>query len=195
MTTKNLLPLVICGPSGVGKGTMISKLMKDHPTLFGLSCSHTTRKAREGEVDGVHYHFVGLELMNDMIRKEEFVEYANVHTNVYGTSKKAIQHVRDTGKICILDIDVQGAENVKKAQIPAKYVFIAPPSMEILEDRLRKRGTETEETIAVRMNTAKREMEFVKKEGFFDVVIVNDDLDKTYDELKKWIFQNCIVTP
>ena len=100
-------PVVVCGPSGVGKGTLLNRLMAEHPEAFGFSVSHTTRQPRPGEVDGVHYHFVQKEDMEAGIQRGEFVEYAHVHSNMYGTSVKGVEDVRAAGKTCLLDIDVQ----------------------------------------------------------------------------------------
>jgi len=185
---QKLTPIVICGPSGVGKGTLIEKLMKEFPDKFGFSVSHTTRKPRPGEQDSVHYHFTNVEDMNKAIQEGKFVEHANVHGNLYGTSKAAVEAVMKSGKICILDIDVQGAEQVKKSSLLPRYVFISPPSVEELEKRLRGRGTESEESIQKRMNNAKGEMEYLKRSGFWDFVLINDDLDSTYVKLKNYIF-------
>jgi len=177
-------PIVVCGPSGVGKGTLLGKLLADFPNDYGFSVSHTTRAPRPGEQDGVHYHFVPKEEMEGMIARGEFVEYARVHTNIYGTSIAAVQAVSDKGKACLLDIDVQGAEIVKRTDLNARFIFIAPPSFEELERRLRGRGTETEDKIQVRLKTARVEMDYLTKPGFFDQVIVNNDLDKAFEEFK-----------
>lgn len=130
----------------------------------------------------------------DDIKKEidegKFVEYANVHGNYYGTSVAAVESVQKQGKICILDIDVQGVRNVKKSSLDAIYIFIAPPSMEELEKRLRGRGTETEEAVVKRLKNAKEELDYGMGEGNFDQVFTNDDLDKTFeslvDQFQKW---------
>ena len=177
-------PVVIVGPSGVGKGTLLNRLMADFPDNFGFSVSHTTRKPRPGEVDGVHYNFCEKPDMEAAIERGEFIEYARVHGNIYGTSIKAVEAVQTAGKVCLLDIDVQGAELVKKTTLNARFVFVAPPSFEELEKRLRGRGTETEDKIQMRLKNAKGEMEYMDKPGFFDCVIVNDDLDKAYATLK-----------
>ena len=178
-------PVVVCGPSGVGKGTLINKLMAEFPDTFGFSVSHTTRAPRPGETNGVHYHFAEKKVMETSIANGEFLEYARVHENIYGTSLAA---VADQGKICILDIDVQGAEICKKAaSLNARFLFVAPPSVEELEKRLRGRGTEKEESIAIRMANATKEMAKTEEPGFFDLVIVNDDLEKAYAEMKKFI--------
>ena len=100
-------PVVVCGPSGVGKGTLLNRLIAEHPDAFGFSVSHTTRQPRPGEVNGVHYHFVLKEDMEAAIKRGEFVEYARVHSNMYGTSIKGVEDVRAAGKTCLLDIDVQ----------------------------------------------------------------------------------------
>jgi len=175
--------IVVNGPSGVGKGTLINKLMADFPTAFGFSVSHTTRGPRPGEENGVHYHFSTREEMEPMIADGQFLEHADVHGNIYGTSKAAVQKVVDSGKICILDIDVQGADTVRKSGMSGvQYVFVKPPSMQGLEDRLRGRGTETEEKIQKRLKNAAGEMEYADKPGYYEKVITNDDLEKAYKE-------------
>ncbi|XP_078149987.1 guanylate kinase 1-like [Carex rostrata] len=178
------IPIVISGPSGVGKGTLINKLMKDFPSTFGFSVSHTTRAPREKEVKGVHYHFTTREVMETDIREGKFLESALVHGNLYGTSVEAVEAVTDIGKRCILDIDVQGARAVRARTIEAIFIFIRPPSFEELEKRLRDRGTETEEQVQKRLRNAKKEIE-EGKEGLFDHVLVNDDLESCYTNLKK----------
>ncbi|OVA10246.1 Guanylate kinase-like [Macleaya cordata] len=178
-------PIVISGPSGVGKGTLISKLMKEFPSTFGFSVSHTTRAPREKEKDGVHYHFTERSLMEKEIRDGKFLESASVHGNLYGTSIEAVEVVSDAGKRCILDIDVQGARSVRASSLEAIFIFICPPSFEELEKRLRARGTETEEQVQKRLRNAKSELEEGKSSGLFDHILVNDDLDKCYESLKK----------
>ncbi|KAL7506260.1 hypothetical protein ACHAXN_003526 [Cyclotella atomus] len=186
-------PLIICGPSGVGKGTIISLLTEKGtyfpPSHFGFSVSHTTRKPREGEVNGVHYHFREKEEVKRGIEDGEFVEWAEVHGNYYGTSIKLVQTVQNDNKICILDIDVQGVRSIKSGTSSTSlnpiYVFIAPPSMEALEARLRGRGTEEESSVIKRLANAKAELEYGLEEGNFDRVFVNDDLEKTCKEMAK----------
>jgi len=178
-------PVVICGPSGVGKGTLLNRLMATHPDQFGFSVSHTTRAPRVGEVNGIHYHFCDKAKMEEMIANGEFIEYARVHSNIYGTSIAAVKAVSDSGKTCLLDIDVQGAELVKKTNLNARFVFVSPPSFDDLESRLRGRGTETEEKILVRLKNAHGEMAYRDKPGFFDAIIVNDDLERAYKEFEK----------
>ena len=151
--------------------------------------SHTTRKPREGEQNGVHYHFVEEESMKADIAAGKFVEHALVHGTYYGTSKASIESAAQQG-ICILDIDVQGCQSVHAlgwSNLAPLFVFISPPSMEALEARLTKRGTENAEKIAKRMETAKTEMEFIgSAEGtaIFDHTVVNEDLESAYALLK-----------
>ena len=176
-------PVVVVGPSGVGKGTLLGRLLREHPDRFGFSVSHTTRPPRPGEVDGTHYHFCSKEEMLAAIERGDFIEHAQVHTNLYGTSFSAVEAVVAEGKTCLLDIDVQGAEKVKASHLEARYVFIAPPSHEELERRLRGRGTEAEDKIKVRLQTAFVEMESLKRPGFYDHVVVNDDVERAYSSL------------
>eukprot|EP01116_Phalansterium_solitarium_P017931 TRINITY_DN4568_c0_g1_i1.p1 TRINITY_DN4568_c0_g1~~TRINITY_DN4568_c0_g1_i1.p1 ORF type:complete len:287 (+),score=80.59 TRINITY_DN4568_c0_g1_i1:30-863(+) len=179
------IPIAISGPSGVGKGTLITRLLKDYPNNFGFSVSHTTRKPREGEKDGVHYNFTTIESIKEEIDQGKFIEHANVHGNYYGTSKEAVEKVVNEGKVCVLDIDVQGCESVKRSGIPCRFLFVQPPTLDELERRLRGRGTESEDRIVTRLTNARKEMEYLRKDGFFDYVIVNDDLDQAYADLKK----------
>ena len=151
--------------------------MDKYPNLFGFSVSHTTRGPRPGEEDKIHYNFVEKSIMETAIANNEFIEYANVHTNIYGTSIKAVESVRSQGKICILDIDIQGVKNVKKSSLECKYIFISPPSIEELEKRLRGRGTETEDKIQVRLANAKGELDYGNESGNFDAIILNEDLN------------------
>lgn len=171
------MPLVVCGPSGAGKGTIISKMMEKYPDYFGFSVSNTSRGPRPGEEHGVHYYFSTLEEIDAGIANGEYIEYANVHTNKYGTTFKAVETVQNKGKVCILDIDVQGCQSVKKSSMKCKYLFISPPSMEELENRLKGRGTETEEKIKVRLQNAIGEMAYGEGEGNFDAIVVNDSVD------------------
>ncbi|EKX52984.1 hypothetical protein GUITHDRAFT_101434 [Guillardia theta CCMP2712] len=179
--------LIIAGPSGVGKGTLIEKLKSEFANVFGFSVSHTTRGMRPGEENGVHYHFSERQAMEEEIEKGNFIEHAEVHGNLYGTSKASVIDVTKQGKICILDIDVQGCRLVRRAKLDGVFVFIAPPSMEDLESRLRGRGTETEEKILKRLEGAKAEMEAKDEPGLFDHQVVNDNLDNAYQKLKEII--------
>ena len=190
---KDTTPIVICGPSGVGKGTLIDLLMKKYSDgQFGFSVSHTTRNPREGEVDGVHYNFTTVEAMKSAIEAGEFVEYAEVHGRYYGTSIKAVESVKENGQICILDIDIQGVQAVKKSSLSAHYLFVAPPepALKNLEARLRGRGTEKEEDLQRRLAQAKNELDYGFADGNFDTIITNDNLDEAFarlvDQVKQW---------
>jgi len=184
-------PVVIAGPSGVGKGTLIELLMKEYPEHFGFSISHTTRDPRPQEVNGVHYHFSNRSDMATMIDANEFLESADVHGNYYGTSKAAVNSVTKQNKICILDIDIQGVQQVRAANLEPSpiFIFINPPSLEELESRLRGRGTETEEKIQKRLATARTEMGYAAENDGdnFDHVFVNEKLDDCFESIKTYI--------
>ena len=190
-------PIVIAGPSGVGKGTLINKLLEHYTPsdedgddankggdYFGFSVSHTTRGSRPGEVDGVHYHFRSRQDVQAGIDNGDFIEYNEVHGNLYGTSFDAVNSVARSGRIAILDIDVQGVKRVKKKKsIDPYYIFTAPPSMAALEKRLRDRGTESEDSILIRSANARAEVEYGQAPNNFDFIVVNDDLDAAFKRL------------
>ncbi|KAM4739608.1 guanylate kinase 1b isoform 3-T3 [Anableps anableps] len=178
-------PVVLSGPSGAGKSTLLKRLMKDHEGVFGFSVSHTTRNPRPGEEDGKDYHFTTREAMQEGIDNGEFIENAEFSGNMYGTSKAAVEDVRAKNLICILDVDIQGVKRIKETDLDPIYISIQPPSLEILEKRLRDRQTETEESLQKRLEAARIDMELSKEPGMFDVVIINDDLEKAYEELKE----------
>ncbi|XP_060806878.1 guanylate kinase isoform X1 [Amyelois transitella] len=190
MVQKGPRPLVLCGPSGSGKSTLLKRLLKEFPDKFGFSVSHTTRSPRPGEKDGVHYHFTTKDDMVAAIQRGEFLETANFSGNMYGTSKHAVDEVRRTGKICILDIEIEGVKQVKTTDLDPLLVFVMPPSIEELERRLRARNTEHEEALKKRLETAKREIEYGKEPENFHIIILNDNLDKAYTELREFIAQN-----
>lgn len=177
-------PVVCSGPSGVGKSTLLKKLMKEYEGVFGFSISHTTRKPRPGEQNGIDYHYVTRDVMQAGIDNGDFIESAEFSGNLYGTSKAAVQEVQSKNLICLLDIDMQGVKSIKKTDLNPMFISIQPPSMEILEKRLRGRKTESEESLQKRLQTAKIEMEFSKEPGAFDVIIINDNLDDAYAKLK-----------
>lgn len=185
-------PLVLCGPSGSGKSTLIKKLFEEFPETFGFSVSHTSRAPRPSEKDGKHYHFTTKEKMQKQIEQGEFLETAIYSGNLYGTSKHAVEQVQQEGKVCILDIEMQGVKQIKESSLNPLYVFIKPPSIELLEERLKGRNTETEDSLRRRLSIAKTEMEYGEKPGNFDIVIVNDDISKAYDKLKEFVVSNLI---
>ncbi|XP_013135184.1 PREDICTED: guanylate kinase [Papilio polytes] len=190
MVQKGPRPLVLCGPSGSGKSTLLKRLLKEFPDKFGFSVSHTTRSPRPGEKDGVHYHFTNKDDMLAAIEKGEFIETATFSGNMYGTSKQAVEHVRLTGRICVLDIEMEGVKQVKKTDLDPLLVFVMPPSIEELERRLRARNTEQEDALKKRLDTARREIEFGEQPGNFHIIILNDNLDKAYSDLCEFISKN-----
>eukprot|EP00128_Syssomonas_multiformis_P018972 Colp12_sorted_trinity150504_noHs@9012 len=182
-----LRPIVLSGPSGAGKSTLKTKLMKEFPDAFAFSVSHTTRKPRPGEVDGVDYHFSDRAVMEQEVKEGKFIESATFSGNMYGTSKQAIADVAKTGRQCLLDVDMQGVKAIKNTDLNAKFVFVQAPSLEVLEQRLRARGTETEESLKLRLETAKKELEYAQTPGAYDLYIVNDDLEASYLKLKEYL--------
>lgn len=190
MTANTLRPVVFCGPSGSGKSTLVKRLMGEFPEKLGFSISHTTRKPRPGEVDGVHYHFTNKEDMSEAINGGKFIESATFSGNMYGTSKTAVDKVLQAQKVCILDIDTQGVKQIKQSELEPWYIFIEPPSMEELEKRLRLRSTEDEDSLKNRLQAAAKEIEYGKTPGNFHVIILNDDLDEAYEKLKSFFVKN-----
>ncbi len=174
---------VVSGPSGVGKGTLVSRVREQRPDL-GLTVSATTRQPRPGEVDGTSYYFLSVEDFEQRVAAGEFLEWANVFGNRYGTLRSEVDRNLDAGKSVILEIDVQGALNVRKLMPEAVLVFIEPPSFEALESRLRGRGTEEEEVVQVRLKTAKEELELAPS---YDERIVNDDLQEATSEFLRML--------
>ncbi|XP_033937657.1 guanylate kinase 1b [Pseudochaenichthys georgianus] len=177
-------PVVLSGPSGAGKSTLMKRLMKEHEGIFGFSVSHTTRNPRPGEENGKDYHYTTREVMQDGIDNGDFIENAEFSGNLYGTSKAAIQDVIDKNLMCILDVDIQGVRRIKETELNPIYISIQPPSMDVLEKRLRDRQTETEESLQKRLEAARIDMELSSEPGVFDVVIINDDLERAYEELR-----------
>lgn len=174
---------VLSGPSGAGKGTLVKQVLQQVPDAW-VSVSATTRQPRPGEVDGKDYYFLDQPYFDELVSQGGFLEWAHVHGNSYGTLRSRVQERIDRGSQVILEIDVQGAFQVKKAMPEAHLIFIEPPSLEELERRLRGRGTETEEAICRRMKTA--EVELARKMEY-DVQVVNDELERATEELVSYI--------
>ncbi len=179
---KGLL-LVISGPSGSGKGTICKKLLNRNQNI-NFSISATTRKPRKGEAEGINYFFVSENEFEDMMKNQEFLEYANVHGNFYGTPKKQVFEKLNQGENIILEIDVQGALQVKKIYPEGVFIFILPPSLEELENRIVKRGTESEEDINKRLNNSYKEIELGKK---YDYLIINDQVLNAVEKIESII--------
>ena len=169
--------------SGAGKTTLKDLVIKDFPDIK-YSISATTRKPREGEIDGVHYFFKTKEEFELMIKDNALVEYNLVHGNYYGTPKSFVEKTLAEGNRVLFDIDVFGKINFDKVYPDATGIFIMPPSDEELERRLRGRGTDSEEVIQLRLANAKKEIEFAKTNGKYEYTIINDDLQKAADELR-----------
>ena len=167
------------GSSGVGKGTIMAELLKRDPSIR-LSVSNTTRDPREGEIDGVHYNFVTKEQFEELIKDNGYLEYAEYCGNYYGTPKKQVEDLLDEGYNVFLEIEVQGGLQILDKYPDILSIFILPPSMEILEKRLRNRGTEKEEVIIKRLNEAKNEISFKNRYRFN---VVNGELEKAVDEV------------
>jgi guanylate kinase len=182
-------PLVLTGPSGSGKSTLLKLLFDEFPDAFGFSVSHTTRNPRSGEKDGREYHFTSREEMKKSVEEGNFIEWAEFSGNMYGTSKQAVKEVQSTGKICVLDIDIQGVMSMRKTDLNPLYVFIKPPSVEELDKRLRARKTESEESLQRRLDRAKTEMRDAEAPGVFDHIIVNKDLQMAYQKLRATVTQ------
>ena len=182
----DFLLLILSSPSGAGKTTLCNRLRGEFPDLR-FSVSHTTRKPRPTEVDGREYHFVDEETFAGMVERGEFAEWARVHRNLYGTSKREIELARSAcrdGTPCrgvLFDIDYQGARQIRAEYPEAVGVFVLPPSLAELERRLRSRGTEEESVASQRLAAAESE---IAHYGFFDYVIVNDDISRAYEKLR-----------
>lgn len=174
---------VISGPSGVGKGTIVKEIMKQRDDLE-LSVSVTTRYKREGEVDGKDYVFISLEEFAKMRENNQLLENASVHDNFYGTPKKFVEEQINKGKIVILEIDVQGARQIKENFDNAIYVFVLPPRMRDIEARLHKRGTEDEAKIALRMENSKEEFRAIT---MYDYFLLNDEVDQATERLNRFL--------
>lgn len=175
---------IISAPSGAGKSTLLKQILA---TVKGVtfSVSHTTRSPRKGEQNGREYHFTDPQGFSDMVERNAFLEWAEVHGNRYGTSRDTIQELTDRGLDVLLDIDVQGARQIRTSNFPnARFLFIVPPSMEELEQRLTGRGTDTDEVIRLRLMNARKEMAALPE---YDYVIVNDRIEDAVDTMRSII--------
>ncbi|KAI1366973.1 guanylate kinase [Xylaria arbuscula] len=186
---QNRWPVVISGPSGVGKGTLAQKLFEAHPGVFASTVSHTTRAPRSGEVEGASYYFISVAEFELLISQNAFVEYTSFSGHYYGTSKHTIAEQIAKGLVVLLDIEMHGVKQIKMHPgFNARYVFIKPPSMEELGARLRGRGTESEESIQKRLTTAEAELEYSKTPGVHDIIITNNNIEEAFEKLNKYIF-------
>jgi guanylate kinase len=178
MSERGLL-LVISGPSGAGKGTICKSLLDKHD--FWISVSATTRQPRQGEIDGKNYYFITKENFKNRIEQGDFLEYAEVYGNFYGTPKSSVLQMIDSGKDVILEIDIQGALKVKEAFKEGIFIFILPPSMEELKQRIIRRGSETPDSLMTRFKSAYKEINYVSK---YSYAVVNDTVDEAVKKIE-----------
>ncbi|MBM7623295.1 guanylate kinase [Sporohalobacter salinus] len=182
--------IILSGPSAVGKGTVLTSLMADYQNI-SYSVSATTRPPRVNEEDGTDYFFVSEEEFKEMIEDDEFIEWAKVHGNYYGTPKKYVEDTLEAGQDVILEIDIQGAAQVKEKYQQGVFIFLAPPSLEELEVRIQKRGVDSKETMEIRMKNATEEMKRAKN---YDYIVVNDEIDEAVEKVKSIIIaERCKV--
>jgi guanylate kinase len=182
MSKKGLL-FVVSAPSGAGKTTLCNKAISFFPYLK-TSISYTTRKPREGEKEGVDYFFTSQEDFQNIQEIGGFLEYATVHGNMYGTSAKEVKNMFNEGLDVLFDIDVQGARQIKERGEDAVFIFILPPSLEICEERLKRRGDDTDEEILLRLDRARKEIE---NAHWYDYLIINDTIDGAFEKFKSII--------
>jgi guanylate kinase len=171
--------VVISGPSGCGKSTICRRLLEDERVVFSVSA--TTRPRRPKEVEGKDYLFVDKEQFRKHIERGDFIEWAEVHDNLYGTPRAPMERALEEGKVYLVEIDVQGGAQLKALGVTGEYVFIAPPDMQVLQERLRRRGTDGPDVIERRLKKAREEMDAREK---YDHVVVNDDLEQAVREVR-----------
>ena len=190
MSKRGIL-IVISGPSGAGKGTICKALVERDKNLF-VSVSATTRAPRKGEIDGINYHFLTKEDFFDKVNKGEFLEHAEVYGNHYGTLKSNIEELLEAGKNVILEIDIQGALSVKENSKEGIFIFILPPSMEELKNRIVNRGSETKESLLKRFQSAYQEINYISR---YNYAVVNDVVEQAVESVENIIFaEECRVS-
>ena len=172
--------MIVVAPSGAGKTTIIHRLKKDIPFLVE-SISYTTRPIRPGERDGVHYHFISHEDFKKKLENQYFLEWEKVHAYYYGTSREWLEKALLGGKNILLDLDTKGCDSLRRHYPQSKSIFIEPPSLEVLKERLRRRNTESGDILVLRINNAMAEL---RRKNDYDYLVLNDDLDRAYEEVK-----------
>ncbi|KAH7831965.1 putative guanylate kinase [Monocercomonoides exilis] len=184
--------IVIAGPSGVGKSTVIRRMMEICPNTFAFCVSHASREPRAGEIDGISYHFITKEKFEELVSHDAFVEHACVHGNFYGTSKMALEKVASEGKISILDIDIQGCQQIKRQSDFINPIFVRMKiSLEELKRRLVGRGTETEESMRIRLSNAEKELS--PMDDFFHLEVENITVDDTAEAILRCLKEKGIL--
>lgn len=178
--------VVFTGPSGVGKGTLLRAVLADHPEVY-LSISATTRSPRAGEIEGRHYYFLEYDAFQDLVEQGDLLEWAEFAGNCYGTPRQPVQEQVDQGKLVILEIELEGARQVRKSFPEAQQIFVLPPSIEELESRIRARGQDEEAAIQKRLAKASIEIDAADE---FDLQIVNDNLKDAIQQLKHALFSS-----
>ncbi len=176
VTSKGLL-MVVSGPSGAGKGTICKEFLKTHGNVYP-SVSTTTRGPRKAEVEGINYHFISLDSFKTLLEQDAFLEHAKVYGNMYGTTKDAVMSKINKGIDVLLEIEMQGARQVKEKYPNGVYIFILPPSLKDLEKRIQKRGSETPESMKNRLGAAYNEIGFIKEYNYY---IINDEIDNAVE--------------
>lgn len=174
------IPFVVCAPSGAGKTTLVNKLLADFQN-FKFSLSYTTREPRSDERQGSDYYFVSVQEFLELVEQGFFAEWAQVHSNYYGTPHREVSKITDRGLDILFDIDIQGARQLRKNLEKGVFLFILPPSREVLQVRIQNRGTDSREVIQERLQKARQEIEYAFE---FDYLIVNRDLNRAYDQLR-----------
>lgn len=177
--------IVLTGPSGVGKGTLMRSLLQGHPELY-YSVSVTTRSPRPGEIDGKNYSFISRSKFEQLLAEGEFLEWAEFAGNYYGTPRQAVLNQINSGKLVVLEIELEGARQIRASFPSALRIFILPPSFDELEKRIRDRGQDSEEAIARRLLRAQEE---IQAAGEFDIQIVNDDLETALNDIEAVLFK------
>merc|ERR1711976_818954 len=175
-------PLIICAPSGCGKGTLIKKLIKNYPHYFKLSVSYTTRQPRKEDIDGVTYNFVDKDKFSEEINNNNFIEYVEYNGNYYGTNYNYINNITNKGQICVIEIEIEGAKKIYSYGLECNYIYILPPNIEELRKRLIKRNSENIDIIEKRIDISKSEIEQIQHLKFFDKIFVNDNFDLFYQQ-------------